>query len=80
MDKENKNAFESWKENLGDARPWDMMNPNAPRVSVEISEKRYGICNSCPELAKLTRQCKKCGCFMKLKTQLEVATCPIGKW
>lgn len=75
-----KNAFESWKNNLGETRPWDMLNPEVQKVSIEISEKRYGICKQCPSLVKLTKQCTKCGCFMKLKTQIEAATCPIGKW
>jgi hypothetical protein len=60
-------------------KPWDMIN-GAARVTSEESEKRFQICKSCPELIKLTSQCKKCGCFMALKTKLQAATCPIGKW
>jgi hypothetical protein len=75
-----KSALEQWKENLGETRPWDMLNPEITKVSIEISENRYKTCVSCPDLIQLTKQCKKCGCFMKLKTQLEAAKCPIGKW
>lgn len=73
-------AWKQWKENLGETRPWDLINPTTEYVSKEIAEKRFLICRSCPELIKLTKQCKKCGCLMHLKTKLENATCPIGKW
>jgi hypothetical protein len=45
-----------------------------------ISDARYQICKACPELIKLTTQCKKCGCLMKVKTKLQQAVCPLGKW
>jgi hypothetical protein len=73
-------AYQKWKENLGDVRPWDMVNPNTVMVPEEEAEKRMSICLGCPELIKLTKQCKKCGCFMVLKTKLQLATCPLGKW
>lgn len=62
------------------ARPWDMLNPNIGRVSVEIKNARISLCESCPEFLGLTRQCRVCGCFMDLKTQLPHADCPVGKW
>jgi hypothetical protein len=46
----------------------------------DLSNQRFNICKQCPELIKLTKQCKKCGCFMAMKTKLEKAVCPIGKW
>jgi hypothetical protein len=69
-----------YKEKLGDTRPWDLVNPSIAKASDEVALARYEICKSCPELIKLTKQCKKCGCFMKAKTTLELATCPLGKW
>ena len=60
--------------------PMDLINPNTEWASEEKSNERFSICKSCPELIKLTSQCKKCGCFMKAKTKLEKAVCPIGKW
>lgn len=60
--------------------PWDILNPNKIRSSEELYSKRMNICLQCPELINLTKQCKKCGCFMELKTKLEEATCPLGKW
>lgn len=41
---------------------------------------RIKICLQCEHFLKLTKQCKKCGCFMIIKTRLPNATCPIGKW
>lgn len=62
------------------AKPWDLLNPNKPRSNEELANERYNICLSCPELIQLTKQCKKCGCFMAVKTKLKEAVCPIGKW
>ena len=60
--------------------PMDLFSPDTLWATEEKSLQRYNICKSCPELVKLTRQCKKCGCLMNKKTKLELATCPIGKW
>jgi Family of unknown function (DUF6171) len=49
-------------------------------IDKEISDKRISECYSCEELIKITKQCKKCGCFMELKTKLKDASCPLGKW
>ena len=43
-------------------------------------EERKKICSLCPYLYKPTFTCKKCGCFMKIKTKLANAKCPEGKW
>lgn len=40
---------------------------------------RMKQCLNCEHLKKHTR-CAKCGCFMKVKTRLAPAKCPIGKW
>ena len=73
-------AWQQYKKNLGETRPWDLINPNTEYVDNNLSLQRFKICQVCPEFIKLTTQCKKCGCFMKLKTKLEKASCPIGKW
>jgi hypothetical protein len=81
MDNEkNLSPWEKYKKNLGSTRPWDMINPNVDYVSKDVADSRYSICQSCPELISLTKQCKKCGCFMAAKTKLLNAQCPIGKW
>lgn len=61
-------------------RPWDMFNKNMQRVEDKIHEERMSICLECPFLIKATKQCKKCGCFMEMKTKLADATCPERKW
>lgn len=58
--------------------PLDMLNPNEPRS--EEAEARLAICRECEFFRPRTQQCKKCGCFMKLKTKLERSHCPIHKW
>jgi len=73
-------AWEEWKKSLGDTRPWDLINPSIEKSSSEEQFRRFDICKACPELISLTSQCKKCGCIMSLKTKVEAAVCPIGKW
>lgn len=63
-----------------EVRPWDFLNPNTEYATKEEAERRFKICDYCPELISLTKQCKKCGCLMHLKTKLEKAVCPLGKW
>lgn len=73
-----KNAWEEYKAK-NNVTPIDLLNKNNYIEKVE-SDKRMQTCLSCEHLIKLTHQCEKCGCFMKLKTKLKDATCPIGKW
>jgi hypothetical protein len=82
----NKTRWEEYLEKQKDknpnksVKPWDLINPNTEYVDQVISTERFEICKACPELFDLTKQCKKCGCFMALKTKLKESTCPIGKW
>jgi len=46
----------------------------------KMGNERFEICKTCPELFKMTNQCKKCGCFMKLKVIMPKQSCPLGKW
>jgi len=62
------------------ARPWDLFNKNLGRVDEGIAAQRFDICLECPQLIKLTNQCKECGCIMSAKTKLPNAECPLGKW
>jgi len=73
-------AWQEYKKNFGTTRPWHLLNPNQEKITEEEVKVRLSICEECPELIKLTYQCKKCGCFMGLKTKLKAATCPLGKW
>ena len=60
-------------------KPWDLFN-GSERSPEELSAYRLEICKTCDFFRQTTQTCKKCGCFMKLKTTLENAKCPIGKW
>lgn len=60
--------------------PLDIVNPNTEWVDEITASNRFSICEACPELIKMSKQCKKCGCFMTIKTKMKQATCPIGKW
>ena len=71
-------AWQRYKDKNG-VTPLDLLK-RPTMASEDIALERLAICKACPELIKLTTQCKKCGCFMKLKTTLQDATCPIGKW
>lgn len=73
-------AWKRYKENLGDSRPWDLINPNTEYLNDEDTGKRLDLCRSCDKYIKLTHQCKMCGCFMNLKAKLKNASCPLGKW
>lgn len=54
------------------------MNPENKDEQYHVA--RLKICRECPSLFKPTMQCKECGCFMRIKTRLKSASCPIGKW
>jgi hypothetical protein len=71
--------WQIYKQRLGDSRPWHAVQKDH-RVDTELSLKRYSVCEGCPSLIKVTKQCKECGCFMKIKTKIDNATCPLGKW
>lgn len=67
------------KQQEGKIGPSALLNPDSPKVSDEVQQWRMAICLGCPELM-VTKQCRKCGCFMPNKTVLEYASCPLGKW
>lgn len=46
----------------------------------ELATERLKVCAECPQMTKLTRQCKLCGCFLDLKVKVLNAHCPIDKW
>jgi len=49
-------------------------------VKNEIRKERLDLCKSCEHYFKPTGTCKKCGCFMRIKTTLAYTECPIGIW
>ena len=64
----------------GDVEFTDLFDPSQPRSDKNLIEQRLEICNSCEWFNKRLAKCRKCGCFMKLKSTLKQASCPIGKW
>lgn len=73
-------SWSNWKKSLGDSRPWHLLDPKQLISDTKIVENRMSICEGCPHLMKMTKQCEKCGCFMVAKTKLKNAECPIGLW
>ena len=61
-------------------KPWDLLNPNTVYISRNEYDLRMNICNDCDRFIRITKQCKECGCFMKVKAKMKAAVCPIGKW
>lgn len=49
-------------------------------VSAEVGYHRLQTCEGCDKFEQETSRCRECGCFMKVKTQLASASCPLGKW
>jgi hypothetical protein len=76
---EKKSPWQIYKENYIASNPLQLLNKDN-YVEEEVANNRYSLCLECPELIELTKQCKKCGCFMAAKTKLKSATCPLGKW
>lgn len=79
MSKKEKSAWEKYKEKNG-VTPLDLLNPKTKPANKDLAEKRLNICKDCPDFISLISQCKQCGCFMNIKTKLDAAKCPIGKW
>jgi hypothetical protein len=49
-------------------------------VSAKEGYRRLELCRFCDKFDSKNERCKECGCFMKTKTQLAAASCPLGKW
>jgi hypothetical protein len=71
--------WQEYKDKNG-VTPLDIFKAEKYITDENIVNARFDICKACPELIKMTGTCKKCGCFMQVKTKLQGATCPIGKW
>lgn len=50
------------------------------KISSELQNKRMEICEKCVFFDLGSNRCKKCGCFLKIKTAWRSQKCPIGKW
>jgi len=47
---------------------------------IKVSHDRLEVCKSCDMFDEENSKCKECGCFMKYKTLLPWAKCPLDKW
>lgn len=76
-------AFKDFKKKVFNpnisSQPWHVLDTHM-HVEKDVSDSRYAICKTCPELIQATKQCKQCGCFMAIKTKLVNAKCPLNKW
>jgi len=78
--------WEQWKrknaerQESGKVSPLDFANPDTEYASENLADARMQACLDCPKLLRATHQCRECGCFMKIKTKLLHATCPLDKW
>ena len=44
------------------------------------SLERLGSCSLCDQFNKETMVCNQCGCMMKAKVLIPLASCPLKKW
>lgn len=49
-------------------------------VSTEVGFARYSTCEGCEKFDTKTTRCQACGCYMRTKTQMASASCPLNKW
>jgi len=47
-------------------------------VDNDTHATRFTLCQECDML--IDGRCKRCGCYMKLKSKFHSMRCPIGKW
>lgn len=86
LESSNKNAYPSqlqMAKNLGTSIVRNMQSVvagNGLRISDEEANRRLNICSNCEYFDQIQKRCKKCGCFMAVKTYLKAEKCPLGKW
>jgi hypothetical protein len=51
-----------------------------PAITVQDQAKRMKLCEACDRYLTEQSRCSACGCYMKVKTKLRSAYCPLGKW
>lgn len=58
----------------------DILKRMTDSLVADNHAERMGICRTCPRFVAATTTCLECGCFMKFKTKMKAAECPLGKW
>lgn len=61
---------------------WHKRLPTAETkpTTESMFKQRYQVCRQCENFINITKQCKKCYCFIPMKAQFEIFKCPEGKW
>ena len=56
--------------------------PEEDKADVSEIERRKAVCDGCNNKTQYFKidMCNDCYCFIKLKTALKNATCPLDKW
>lgn len=58
----------------------DIATGRAEFVTQDIFLERLDKCLKCAHFAKLTKQCKSCGCFVHAKAKFKHSSCPMNFW
>ncbi len=66
--------------NFYDGFKWRGNSSYNPFANEQLKKERMDMCRACDQFKPTTQQCRKCGCFMQLKTKMKDAHCPINKW
>lgn len=58
---------------------------SSEKVSQNLKHLRLAKCKTCftsdgRKMVTITGNCRKCGCFINLKTEYKEESCPLGKW
>ena len=79
--------LQEYKEKNGTYKPnntqesiFDDINKKALDFLEQDSAMRLSICNSCDNLIKLTKECKKDKSFVLDTVKIKEQKCPIGAW
>lgn len=59
---------------------YELIKQGKVLADAKKAEHRMSICENCEFLKKEFYTCDKCKCFMKVKTKLFAAKCPLEKW
>ena len=51
-----KSLWEKYKDNLGETRPWDLLDPSVERVTDNVAEERYSS-NSFTKSSEVLKGC-----------------------
>lgn len=75
--------YASWSDQLRSLVQTSIQYVQSERKGLEsdaVVHERMTVCESCDSYDLNHKRCKQCGCFMKYKTRIPSAVCPLGKW